>query len=69
MTRLAVFLMALVLSGGLLFCTREDGLPDPPVQGLVPCNTDGGPDDPLACAQPGADFGAAPPAADAGLDA
>ena len=49
MTRLVLCLITLLLAGGLLFCTREDGLPDPPIQQLVPCSPDAGADDPLAC--------------------
>ena len=30
-------------------CTREDGLPDPPIQQLVHCDPSAAPDSPLAC--------------------
>ena len=33
-------------------CTREDGLPDPPVQQLVPCDPAAAPGSPLACPAP-----------------
>ncbi len=49
MTRLAMILCTALLCAGLLFCTREDGLPDPPLRQLVPCAPDAGSDDPLAC--------------------
>ena len=49
MTKLALYLAVGLVAGGLVFCTREDGLPDPPPQQLVPCHPDGGSDDPLAC--------------------
>ena len=43
-------------------CTREDGLPDPPPQMLVPSNPSASADSPLAC-QPDAAV-----ALDAGVD-
>lgn len=68
MTKLVLCLTALLMACGLLYCTREDGLPDPPFQQLVPCHPDGGGDDPLACPQPSDDSGALDPTADAGFD-
>lgn len=65
MIRPVLALFALLLIGSLGFCTREDGLPDPPAQQLVPCEPDAGADDPLVC--PARD--ALPPSADAGADA
>jgi hypothetical protein len=46
-----VILLALWLAAGLALvsCTREDGLPDPPPQTLVPCDPDAGAGAPLAC--------------------
>ena len=64
MTKLAFYLCALLLVGGLGFCTREDGLPDPPLQQLVPCNPDAGADDPLACPPTSDDAGVPDAAAD-----
>ncbi|MBL9040933.1 MAG: hypothetical protein JNM83_05000 [Myxococcales bacterium] len=33
-------------------CSRETGLPDPPLRTLVPCVADAAADDPLACPEP-----------------
>lgn len=49
MTRLAIVLCTMLLGASLLFCTREDGLPDPPLRQLVPCVPDAGSDSPLSC--------------------
>ena len=49
MNKFAACLAGLLLLCGLGFCTREDGLPDPPRQELVPCRADAADDDPLAC--------------------
>lgn len=70
MTRLMLFLALVLLVCGLGFCTREDGLPDPPVQQLVPCDPDAGPDDPLVCPTAGSAADLLPPGdqADAGSD-
>ena len=67
MTRLAVFILALLLVSSLGFCTREDGLPDPPRRELVPCRADAAADDPLACPATSDDSGAAEAAVDAGI--
>lgn len=32
-----------------IHCDREDGLPDPPLQMLVPCDPSAAPDSPSAC--------------------
>ncbi len=50
MNRLVLFCLFAVAG-----CGREDGRPDPPVQHLVPCDRDAGPDAPLAC--PSSDAG------------
>lgn len=70
MTRFMLFLTLVLLVCGLGFCTREDGLPDPPVQQLVPCDPDAGQDDPLVCPAAGSDVDMLPPGdqADAGGD-
>ena len=48
--RLAVvFVLALGIAAIASSCTREDGLPDPPIQQLVPCDPSAPPDSPLAC--------------------
>lgn len=69
MTRLSIVLYPTLLCAGLLCCTREDGLPDPPLRQLVPCAPDSGSGDPLTCAKDaevdGAAGSAEPP--DAGL--
>lgn len=49
--------MAILLAYALTACTREDGLPDPPVRALVPCVPDAGEDDPLACPPSEAELG------------
>ena len=67
MTRIAACLAGLLLLCGLGFCTREDGLPDPPRQELVPCRPDAAGYLPHACPPPPDDSGAARPAADAGM--
>ena len=40
-----------LLAYGVVSCTREDGLPDPPLRTLVACDPDAGADSPLACPQ------------------
>ncbi len=50
--RLCGLLLIGVALYGLVSCSRETGLPDPPLRGLVPCVADAGPDDPLACPDP-----------------
>lgn len=48
--RIAVgFVLALCIASIAASCTREDGLPDPPIQQLVPCDPSAAPDSPLAC--------------------
>lgn len=69
MTRLALVLVTLLFACGLLYCTREDGLPDPPAQQLVPCDPDAGQSDPLACPIAPVDSDASPPDAGAELGA
>lgn len=50
--------LAILLAYAFSACSREDGLPDPPVRSLVPCVPDAGEDDPLACpAMPEVDLG------------
>lgn len=49
MTRLEAVLGTVLLGASLLFCSREDGRPDPPLRPLVPCVPDAGSDDPLTC--------------------
>ncbi len=51
--------LALLVLASIASCSDDTGQPDPPVQQLVPCHRDAGPDDPLAC----------PPPSDAGVDA
>ena len=58
MKPLALVLVAAVAIAALVTCAREDGLPDPPLQSLVPCDPMAASDDPLAC-----------PPADAAIDA
>ena len=53
----ALVIVALLIA--IATCTKDDGEPDPPVRGLVPCHPDAGSDDPLTC----------PPPVDAGVDA
>jgi hypothetical protein len=55
----AIALVILAILIAIATCTKDDGEPDPPVRGLVPCHPDAGSDDPLAC----------PPPVDAGVDA
>jgi hypothetical protein len=45
----AVLALALCIAATAASCTREDGLPDPPIQQLVPCDPSAAPDSPLAC--------------------
>jgi hypothetical protein len=45
----AIALVILALLIAIATCTKDDGEPDPPVRGLVPCHPDAGIDDPLAC--------------------
>lgn len=68
MTRVVLVMTLLLLVCGLGFCTREDGLPDPPAQQLVPCDRDAGADDPLVCPEGSSDGDMPAPAdqADAG---
>lgn len=66
MTRLRLVILTVLLACGLLYCTREDGLPDPPLQELVPCDPDAGASDPLTCPAAPADAAASP--LDAGPD-
>ena len=48
--RIAVVLvLAFAIAAIAASCTREDGLPDPPVQQLVPCDPSAASDAPLAC--------------------
>jgi hypothetical protein len=47
-----VFLLALGIAAIGTSCTREDGLPDPPVRQLVPCDPSATPGSPLACPEP-----------------
>ncbi len=47
--RTALFILALCLACGALYCDREDGLPDPPVRALVPCDPKAPPGDSTAC--------------------
>jgi hypothetical protein len=54
--RVAAIVLLLVIACAR--CANEDGEPDPPVRGLVPCNPDAGSGDPEAC-----------PPRDAGIDA
>jgi hypothetical protein len=54
--------VAALLAGAFISCAREDGLPDPEPQVLVPCDPRASDDDPLAC-PPG------DPGLDAGIDA
>ncbi|HEY2747038.1 MAG TPA: hypothetical protein VGL86_20590 [Polyangia bacterium] len=51
-----VLALALAVAAIAVGCTREDGLPDPPVQQLVPCDPAAASGSPLAC----------PPTVDAG---
>ena len=60
-------LLILCGSSSLIVCSHEDGLPDPPIQELVPCNPDAGDGDPLAC--PAAMDASVDAGADAGADA
>jgi len=54
----AALLLTLLVVYAASSCQREDGLPDPPLRTLVPCNPDAGEDDPLACpALPAVDMG------------
>lgn len=69
MSKLTAGLLAVLLLCGLAYCTREDGLPDPPPRQLVPCDPDAGTEDPLACPAPSDDAAASPDAADGGTDA
>lgn len=48
MRLLGICLLAVGLYG-IGACTREDGLPNPPVRALVPCERDAAAEDPLAC--------------------
>lgn len=41
--------LTIFIAYALSSCTREDGLPDPPLRTLTPCVPDAGEDDPLAC--------------------
>lgn len=61
---LRLFWLLLFVCGAssLTVCSRENGLPDPPVQELVPCVPDAGADDPLVCPEPTS------PAEDGGAD-
>ncbi len=67
MNRLAIIVFMALLGSVLLFCTREDGLPDAPLRQLVPCDRDAGSDDPLACPPASEDAESSEPA-DAGGD-
>jgi hypothetical protein len=44
-----VFMLALSMAAIAASCSREDGLPDPPIQQLVPCDPSATPGSPLAC--------------------
>lgn len=47
-----LFAVLLALTYALVACQREDGLPDPPLRTLVPCDADAGADEPLVCPPP-----------------
>ncbi len=48
MRLLGICLLSMTLYG-IGACTREDGIPNPPVRALIPCVVDAAPEDPLAC--------------------
>jgi hypothetical protein len=52
MTKLTLAFFTVLVVGSLGYCTREDGLPDPPPQQLLPCQPDAGSEEPLACPPP-----------------